>query len=240
MSTNKLKLNAEKTECVVVGPKSRRLESGLTTLVIGDTEVPVSEIVKDLGVILDSDLSTDSHISQITKMCFLQLRNISNIRKYLTKESAIILILSLVMTRIDFCNSLLVGASAVQINRLQRVQKSLARKQDHITPTLKDLHWLPVQHRVTFKILCLAHRCLSGDTPGYLQDLLPIYSPTRSLRSESKLLCRIPNIKTVRYGQRSFSYAVTSAWNSLPESIRRSLNLMSFRRQLKTYLFQQL
>ncbi|XP_046550024.1 uncharacterized protein LOC124259852 [Haliotis rubra] len=133
-----------------------------------------------------------------------------------------------------------------KINRLQCVQDtatrivSLARKQDHITPILKDLHWLPVQHRITFKILCLAHRCLSGNTPGYLQDLLPIYSPTRSLRSESKLLCRMPNIKTVRYGQRSFSYAATSLWNSLPESIRRSPNLMSFRRHLKTYLFQQL
>ncbi len=126
----------------------------------------MSESVKDRGVILDSDLSMHSQFSEITKICFLQLMNISNIRKHLTTESTIILTLSIGLTGIDICVVLLDGAPSVQINRPQNVQNiaativSLVRKHDSITPILRILYWLPVQHRITFKIICLAHQLL--------------------------------------------------------------------------------
>jgi len=82
------------------------------------------------------------------------------------------------MSRIDYCNILLVGVPAVQLSKLQRLQSAAARlvsnvaKYDHVTPTLVKLHWLPVRFRVIFKIAMLAHKCIYGNAPEYLRGLV--------------------------------------------------------------------
>ncbi|XP_046555599.1 uncharacterized protein LOC124264863 [Haliotis rubra] len=115
MFTNKLKLNEDKTECLLVGTTPRREQTNIKSFHFGETTVPLSNSVKDLGVTVDPELSLDQHITILCRTCFLLLRNIGNIRKLLTKESAIILVLSLVMTRLDYCNSLFAGATKSQI-----------------------------------------------------------------------------------------------------------------------------
>ena len=86
---------------------------------------------------------------------------------------------SLVCLRLDYCNSLLAGMTKSNFNKLQRVQNTLARavlrrgKFDNITLALQELHWLPVEHRVSYKLATLAHTIRTTGQPSYLRELLP-------------------------------------------------------------------
>ena len=123
---------------------------------------------------------------------------------------------------------LLCGIPEEPICKLQRVQNNaarvvtLTRKHDHITPVLKELHWLPVRKRIEFKILLLAYMCLHGTAPSYLREMLKEYVPPRTLRSTPRNLLCEPRTNMKTYGDRSFS-AFASApklWNQLPNNIR--------------------
>ena len=107
------------------------------------------------------------------------------------------------------------------------------RKHDHVTPLLRELHWLPVEQRIIFKILCLL-LC-----PSYISDFLETYKPTRSLRSSSKNLLVIPRSRLKSYGDRAFSVSPPKLWNDIPETIKCSVDLNAFKRNLKTYLFKR-
>ena len=109
------------------------------------------------------------------------------------------------------------------ISKLQSVQNAAARlirmthKYDHITPVLKDLHWLPVKERVNFKILLLTYKALNDLTPSYIKDLLKSYTPTRCLRSKSQNLLTIHKYELESFGRRAFSIAAPILWNSIPD-----------------------
>ena len=110
-------------------------------------------------------------------------------------------------------------------------------RDDHITPVLKGLHWLPVQERIMFKILLLTYRTIHGSAPSYLSELVSSYTPSRSLRSSSKnLLCR-RKTKLLQYGDRSFFSAALKLWNELPDSVRKCETLDVFKSALKKHLF---
>ncbi len=158
--------------------------------------------------------------------------------------SAHILVRCLVLFRLDYCNSLLVGLNKSQLYKLQKVQNTAARiiclttKRDHITPSLKFLHWLPVKYRIDFKILCMVYKCLHGQAPQYLCDLITEYVPARALRSQHQLLLTVPKPRHPSIGQRSFNYAAATLWNSLPTDIKLSKSLNIFKSQLKTLFFR--
>jgi len=129
-------------------------------------------------------------------------------------------------SRIDHCNSILYGLPTVEHEKLQRVQNIAARLitgsswRDHITPVLKNLNWRPVKLRITFKILLLTYKILSGQSPTYLTSLISSYKQVRSLRSCDHLLLKVSNVMTATYGQRTFSYCAPKLWNRLPKSLK--------------------
>ena len=108
----------------------------------------------------------------------------------------------------------------------------------HVTPLLKKLHCLPVEQRIIFKMLLLTFKALNNLCPSYIRDLLETYKPTRSLRSSSRNLLAIPRSKLKSYGDRAFSVCAPKLWNDVPEIIKCSENLNTFKRNLKTYLFK--
>ena len=105
-------------------------------------------------------------------------------------------------------------------------------------PVLRQLHWLPIAKRIMFKILLLTFKAINGLAPGYITEMLSIYSPSRRLRSsisEGKLLKppSVRAIKTATYGDRAFSAAAPKLWNGLPSNIRAIKSLQRFKTTLK-------
>ena len=153
------------------------------------------------------------------------------------------MIYSVVTSRLDYCNSLLYGINGYLVSQLQRCQNnaarivSLRRKYDHITPVLKDLHWLPVEYRINYKILLLAYKAQHGMAPTYLSSLLSPYKPGRYLRSEGKHLLMTPHYRLEGFGKRCFAHAAPSLWNTLPISIKCAQSTDIFKSNLKTHLF---
>ena len=116
---------------------------------------------------------------------------------------------------------------------------TLSRKHEHITPILLNLHWLPVNYRIIFKILLITYKALNDLAPTYVRDLLTPYTPPRQLRSSSKDLLSIPHFNLKTYGARSFSVAAPTLWNTLPSDIKNSSSVSLFKHKLKTFLFKK-
>uniref|UniRef100_A0A8C1SEN9 Reverse transcriptase domain-containing protein n=1 Tax=Cyprinus carpio TaxID=7962 RepID=A0A8C1SEN9_CYPCA len=156
MTSNFLLLNSEKTEVLIIGPKSSACNDLERCLSLDGCSVNSSSSVRNLGVLFDSNLSLESHVSSICKTAFFHLKNISKLRPMLSMSNAEMLIHAFMTSRLDYCNALLGGCSARLVNKLQLVQNAAARvltrtrKYDHISPVLSTLHWLPIKHCIHF------------------------------------------------------------------------------------------
>ena len=165
--------------------------------------------------------------------------NNNKIRKYLTQDSAQILINAFISFKLDYCNSFLYGIPKYLVCKLQRVQNTaariatLTRKHNSITPIMFKLHWLPVHSRIIFKLLLLVYKALNGKAPSYISSLLSHRRCFRSLRSSGQELLTVPLAKLKAYGDRAFSIAAPRQWNNLFLSIRKSPPIAIFKRHLK-------
>ena len=112
------------------------------------------------------------------------------------------------------------------------------KRPSHITPLLVELHWLPVEARIEYKICLFVFKCLIQDAPLYLQDLVTPYQPPRPLRSATSHRLNPPNVRQKRAGERSFMYAAAKLWNHLPLHLKMCDSIPSFKSSLKTYLFR--
>jgi len=241
---NGMLLNPDKSEVLLVARKSNAEKfTGGSGVCVAGSPIAYSVQLKSLGVTLDQNLSFDHHVGNIVKASNFNIRALRHIRPMLDRTVANTVACSIVSTRLDYCNSLLYGASAKNIQRLQRVQNALARvvsgtrRRDHIKPILRELHWLPVAQRIEYKIALITHKVLSTSQPQYLHNLMTEYKPARSLRSENKRQLSRPRGLTSTMGQRTFTRASEAVWNNLPENLRISDNLQYFKSHLKTFLF---
>ena len=194
---------------------------------------------KNIGAWFDTVMSMDKQINSICQSAFYHLRNIAQISRHISFRNCETLIHA---SKIGHYYILLSGLKQDQVRKLQYVQNSATRlltgtrKHEHITPVLRDLHWLPVHERICFKILLMTFKCLNQLAPSYLSDLLIHYRPSRTLRlSDKELLVQLRcHLKT--YGERAFSFIAPKLWNALPLSIKRCNSAESFKSTLKTYL----
>ena len=180
----------------------------------------------------------EAHVRNVCSSAFYHFYHISRIRDVLDIKTAATVVQALVISRLDYCNSLLYGLPSTLINWLQQVQNAAARVVarpggwEHITLVLFRLHWLPVQYRITFKILLLTYRALHGLAPSYVTALLAPCRLSRALRSGQQHLLRLPQTRLLTFGDRSFAFAAPKLWNSLPCKIQEAASLGA-----KTYLF---
>jgi hypothetical protein len=244
MDSNMLKLNQEKFEYIIFHPKTHRINNRDYTITIDDNLFVPSESVRNLGVCQDKSLTMEKHVATVVKSCYYQIRCISKIRKYITTDACKSLVQSNVISRLDYCNVLLHKLPKALLTRIQLVQNTCARlvtgtgRRDHITPVMIQLHWLPVEQRVTYKVLLYTFKAINGLAPSYISDLIVQYQPTRSLRSAGQSLLRVPSCRTVTYGSRSFRVAAPTLWNALPEDLRHIQTVAAFKKLLKTHLFR--
>lgn len=249
MLKDKLRLNDDKTEIVLIGTKQQLSKVNMNTFNFGKTDISLSSEVRNLGCWFDSNLTMNSQINNTCKAAFYHIYNIRRIRKYLTSDTTQTLVNALVTSRLDYCNSLLYALPDYQISKLQRVQNTAARlicnisKFDHITPTLLKLHWLPIRFRINFKILLITYKALNGQAPEYLKELLSFKTSSAryNLRSNNnELVLKTPSFRSLKtLGDRSFTVAAPKLWNSLPLFIRKAGTILEFKKLLKTYFFKQ-
>ena len=236
MSKYFLKLNASKTQVIVFHPDSRSSEIAFSQLILSDgSHIQLSNQVYNLGVILDSNMSFSPHISSSISQGYNLIRNISGIRKYISREHMKTLVNAIIIAKFDNCNSMYMGISSFDCGRLRKFQNSCARliygkrKRDHVSGILKELHWLPCEARTYFKILCYVFKCIHGLAPLYLSELLII-------KQHQDLTLQIPRTFST-YGDRAFYSAGPKLWNSLPQEIRFVKSLDGFKSKLKHYFF---
>ena len=172
------------------------------------------------------------------------------LRRFLTHDVSVLVANALVSSRLDYCNSLFRSLSKFNLHKLQCIQNSAARivsntsRYTSITPVLKKLHWLPVEQRIVFKTVTLVYKYLHTGFPRYFSPHLSSYSSsysTRRSQSGGNFLV-IPKFcpsvhKSVKQFGNSFAFDAPTVWNTLPDVIRASPSLASFRKQLKTYLY---
>ena len=247
-SANMPKLNDNKTELMLVTSKrTKHLHNLPTSITIGNAQIPFKQSLKNLVFTLDCHLTMNAHVSNIARTCYFELRRLASFRRFLTSTATATFASAFALSRIDYCSSLLFGSTHDVTSHLQRIQNYAARvimrlpKSSSITTHLKSLHWLPVKVRSTYKIACLCYHCHSSTAPSYVADMLHIKpSHTRNTRSSSYTmpLLNRPAHSNATLGDRSFSFASSSVWNSIPNDVRCAPPLSSSKSRLKTYLFR--
>ena len=220
----------------------RKSLNNLTSVNVSGAQINLSDNVKLLGVTLDNFLNFDKHTSNVCSASYYHIRGLGRIRPFLDADTSKSIGAVIVGSRLDYANSVLNAPPQRNLQRLQRVQNTLASVVAGETTLssnrlLASLHWLPIDQRIKFKISTTVYRSLNGTAPHYLSSLLTNYTPTRSLRSSDQNLLTIPNVKT-KIGSRGFRSSGPRLWNTLPVHLRSENTYSAFRSHLKTHLFR--
>jgi hypothetical protein len=246
-ASRRLQLNADKTEVIWFGSRANhtKLNGKDCSVLVGTESIKPSTVVRDLGVHLDAELTMKRHVAKVAASCFYHLRRLRQIRRRVGTEVTTQLVLAFITSRLDYCNSVLAGLPQITLEPLQRVQNAAARLildlnlWDHVTPGLRQLHWLPVRWRIQYKLCTIMQSIHTGRCPVYMTECVQTVTSraTRTgLRSSNSSLYVTPRLRT-KFGERAFSFAGPAAWNPLPAELRDSTDSSVFRSQLKTHFF---
>ena len=244
MTTNYLKLNEDKTEFLDIGPYI----SPIKELDLGDTSVIPTEKAKNLGFVFDHRMCLSSQVNAVSQICYLNQRNLSRIASKLDYDLKVQLVHSNILCFLDYCNAVYFGLSEKDIQKLQKIQNNAVRfifglygkkRLQALTPYLQKLHFLPVRHRILFKIGLLVFKCLNNIAPKYLQDLVVL---RRCRRASSRLdddysLLDVPARPASSKTEAAFYHSGPKVWNSLPYKLRCLSEICEFKSALKTYYF---
>ena len=242
---NTLKLNNSKSKSLIIAHKNSSIENFLLT----DTNTKFEMSVKNLGFIIDRNLNFNSQINQVCRKSFGLLRNLWKISSKLNSvELKTRIIKSCLITHLDYCNALYASLPQVQIRKLQRIMNASVRfifnlkrfERVSISHYMKQLHFLPVAYRIDFKLCLLVFKCLIGEAPAYLSNLVKPKNSLESLRIyRDQNLLDVPRPSSENYKNRRFSIQAPKVWNFLPIEIRKVKSLNEFQKKLKTYFFSQ-
>jgi hypothetical protein len=192
-------------------------------------------VVRDLGVLLYSKLTMKPHIWKFASCCFYQLRRLHRINRLVGREVTTQPVVSLILSRLDYCNSLLIaGLLLTSLEPLQRVQNAAARlilslrAHDHITRALKQLHWLPVEFRVTtnYTYWCIKYIL---DTHHNISVTVLQSFVLSTKQKDLGLILHWPRTR-IKFGERSFTFSGQAAWKSLPDFIKLAADVNVFKK----------
>ena len=247
LNSNRLQLNASKTQFIWCSSSRRRKSRPSDPIRIGNASVLPSSSITCLGVPIDCELSFTQHVSKTTSACFSTLRSLRSICRCVPRPLFISLVESLVLSRLTYCISLLYGCPLSLLRRLQAILHASARlvflcnSFSHVTPLLRQLQWLSVVQRIDFRLAALAHACCHGDCPDYLTDVLHLTSEVsgrQGLRSANVSSLVLPLLRPPTLGGRSFSMAAARTWNSIPRELTSINCARSFKKAMKSYFME--
>ena len=183
----------------MIGTRQQLARAGNAVIQIGDDMIYPTNAVRNLGFFYDKYMKNTTHVNRDTSTVYITIKKISKIRHFLDKNTTKILMQTLVLSKIDYCNSLLLGSPKYNLDKMQHMQNIACRiihttgKYDSITPLLMDLHWLKVKERIQYKVAVMVHTCVYGDAPEYLKCLV-IRTHNHSFRSSRSSLLPITRL----------------------------------------------
>ena len=240
--TNKLLINPSKTKLILFGIRQLIVSKILDVRVpfLGQNLAPVP-LVKDLGIILNSNLTSNEHVNTMTSFFISTLCQTSKVRHLFSKSLLVTILSCLVFSKLFHCSTVWSGTFEQNIHKLQ-LRKNFAarvltntRKFDHISPILRELGWFSIKHLLLVRDVTQLYQIANGFAPSYLNSY--IYKRTGILSYNTRfrenlgvLLCRTAT------AQRSFPYRSINNWNSQRASTRNNKTLTSFKRGAKLEL----
>ena len=234
-----MKINPDKTELLLLRPSSLNREVVIKGVLFGEQCIRFSNQVKNVGVWIDNNLCMNKHVNSIVSHCYKILKDIGRIKKYLSRIYLERFVHAVITSRLDYCNSLLVNINKDNLYKLQKVQNAAARlilgrrRRESATLALKELHWLKIEARITFKILLIVHKIIRGKCSS---NLTLTYKQFNG-RPCDYLLLNTPHFKT-KYGKRVFEYNGSRLWNALSVEARAEEDTEKYKGMLKTLLFE--
>ena len=233
-----MKINPEKTELMLLYPSSLSREVIIKGVLLEDQCIRFSEKVKNVGVWIDCNLTLNKHVNSIISHSYKLLKDIGRVKKYISRSDLEKIVHAVISSRLDYCNSLLMNTSQINLQKYQKLQNAAARlilgrrRRDSATAALRELHWLNVEARITFKVILLVYKILHGLST----NTIDLQYKSFNGRSTDYLMLHTPNFKT-KYGKRLFVFNGTRLWNALPAEMRMEEDVVSFKKRLKTLLF---
>ena len=239
MRTNLLKLNDSKMG--VYYGWELKADADNTAVQIGNDNTACVDTAQDLGFIIDNDLKFTVHINKLSSTLFVSIRKTAKIGHLTNKETTKSLMLALVLSKLDYCNSLFIGTSEYNLDKLQRIQniscwvinnlKKYDNSQASSGPTL-----IRIWERINNKILVMVFKCKHKLAPPYLQDLIT-FEYNKPLRSATNNDIPVIQCNIALVHKSSFKSVGPRLWNKLPKKIKAIDTLSDFKKNLKTHLF---
>ena len=208
-----------------------------TVSFIGKTLMAV-ESARDLGVYIDLHLTYDTHISHLVSSCLTKLVQINRVNYCFDRKTLVLIITSLVFSKMLYCSTVWSNTSSKNIEKLQLIQNFAckiicgARKYDHVTPLLDELNWLPVSKMLKFRDAVTAYKCASNLAPEYLCTKFKKRSSVHNRTTCNNEKFEIPLFRSAT-SQRTFAYRAVSLWNTLDEDLRNATSVKAFKKALK-------
>ena len=187
MCSNQLKFNEDKTEATLFSTLSLPSDCLPSSVTVGTHQNAFSGKVRNLGFILDSNLSMKQHVIKVCQTAYYELKRVSSIRSYVTEDATKKLVTSCVLSRLDYCNSLLTGIHNSVMQPMQKVQNAATRlilrapRHQRCTPLLQQLHWLPISERIKYKTAFTCYYSITDSAPSHLSELLQLPFPLSPL-----------------------------------------------------------
>jgi len=148
----------------------------VTSFQVPNPSINPSPTIKSLSATFDHTLSFDAHVTNVCRLCYCHIRALRHVRESLPVDVARTVACSIIGSRLDYCNSLLVGTFKSKI-KMQRIQNTLTRLSvRHIKPVMNELHWLPLEKRAAFKLATQTCNIKSTGQPVYLRNLLSVHT----------------------------------------------------------------
>ena len=223
-SQMKLRVNPDKTEVMLISSRKQKLN--LAKLDLAGENLTLQPSFKSLGITIDQHFSLTRHINSVTASCYNELRKLYKIRHYLTIETRKLVVQNLIISRLDYCNSVLSGVPKAEIMKYQRVQNAACRfifslkKSESCKDFMYHLHWLPIDKRIDFKVLIFVHKFIHNcHVPDYLNHLVEIQPDQYRKRSVNAFKAVTVQSKN-SYGDRAFCIRGPKLWNKLPQTLR--------------------
>ena len=256
-----LKLNEGKTKLIILSKPSVTMNESILLSVddknIAEVDWELEKDIKSLGVYIDPRLDMNKHISYIRQFCIGQLSSWKHIATLLDTDTRLMLVKQIILSKLDYNNSLLCGLPGYVIKSLQFIINCAmrfvynVRYREHITPYIIRSHILPVKYRIEYKICLTVFKCLHDLAPQYLQELLKWNTPTNDVlniyddsnfvprTTQDPYLLIVPSDfgKRTRYRSRTFSHYAPRSWNTLPYALRCCNDKSVFKTKLKTHFF---